>query len=79
MDISQINNLFNDAGIILFFYKAFAIIFSLIYFLYAIIVRKQTSIMNNTVKENSGSIILFISSVQLLLSIILIALSIFLI
>lgn len=65
--------------IISWFFKAFAILFSIIYLLYAVIVHRQTNVMNKTVTRKSGPILSLISFMQIIFGLILLALSIVLI
>ncbi len=70
----------SDSNEILFlFMKAFAVLFSFLYLVYAVIITRQTQIMNKTFHTKSSGILLFISFVQVIFAIILIFVSITLI
>ncbi|MCA9371584.1 hypothetical protein KC726_01675 [Candidatus Woesebacteria bacterium] len=60
-----------------FFIRAFAIIFSLMYFLYAIVITKQTQSFIKTITTTRRNILLFISFSQIILGLILVASAIF--
>ena len=61
------------------FLKAFAVLFSVSYLVYAVIITRQTQIMNKTLTTKSSGILLFISFLQIIFAIILIFVSITLI
>ncbi|QQG44496.1 MAG: hypothetical protein HYW86_01095 [Candidatus Roizmanbacteria bacterium] len=77
MDSNFLNNIFTGTNMIVFFYKAFIIVFALMYFVYAIILKKQINIMNTTLRTNAYGFISLVSSLQILISILLIILAIF--
>ncbi len=70
MEISQLS------GIV---FKISAIILSLIYFLYALVVSKQVNIMIKTLEDNFNFLVIFISKLEMALAFILLIFSIFLI
>lgn len=51
--------------------KAFAVLFSLIFLIYAIVILRQTRVMTRSISEEGGmeGIIVFVSRVQVLVSI----------
>lgn len=58
----------SDSTLITFFFWAFAIVFSLCYLFFSIIVTRQTSILNRSLKSHSASRIFSISSLLIPLS-----------
>jgi hypothetical protein len=77
-DINQLLTVINSREIVTFLFKAFALVLSVIYLLYAIVVSKQTEIMNRTLESKSNYILFFVASLQITLAFILIILAIFL-
>lgn len=77
----QLQNLSFLSGqtIIAITFKAFAIVFSLLYLLYAIIIAKQTEVMNRTLEVKNNHIFFLISTTQIFAGIVLIILAIFLV
>jgi hypothetical protein len=59
------------------FFKMFTISFSVLYFFYALIITRQSQVLNKTVEFKEGGFIVFISSIQMIFGLILIYLSIF--
>lgn len=72
-------SILNGQTIIMIAFKAFAIVFSLFYLLYAVVVAKQTQVMNKTLEIKNNHIFFIISSAQIITGFILIVLAIFLI
>lgn len=72
-------NFLSGQTIIAIAFKAFAIVFSLLYLLYAIIIAKQSEVMNKTLEVKNNHIFSLISSVQIFAGLILIILAIFLV
>ena len=72
-------NLFtiSDAEFITFFFKAFAVVFSILFVVYAIIMTRQTKVLTTTLETQSNSFIVLISNVQLVVSIFILLLAIF--
>ena len=66
-------SMFDDKTIIIFLFKAFAIAFAFIYLLYSIVLKKQTSVMNNTVKDKLADFIATVSFIQIGLAVMLIS------
>lgn len=60
-------------------FKAFAIVFSLLYLVYAIVIAKQTQVMNKTLEVKNNQIFFIISSAQITIGLILIILAIVLV
>jgi hypothetical protein len=54
-----------DNLIITLFFWAFAALFSLFYLLFAVIIARQTNILNKSVSSKSAPLIYFISSMQI--------------
>lgn len=69
MEISQLSD---------FIFKISAIILSLIYFVYAMVVSKQVKIMTKTLEDNFNFLVFFISKLEIALAFILLIFSIFL-
>ncbi|OGK12915.1 hypothetical protein A3A93_01765 [Candidatus Roizmanbacteria bacterium RIFCSPLOWO2_01_FULL_38_12] len=61
--------------ILMLFFKAFAVLFSLMYLLYAIVLTRQTQIMNRTVTTQSAPVLLAFSAVQIIFALFLIFVS----
>ena len=79
IDFNQLLSLLNQHDIIAFFFKTFSIFFSLFYLLYAIIISKQTQVMNQALESDNNAIFFTIASIQITAGLILIILAIFLI
>jgi len=79
--MENILNLFTSDSntILVLFFKAFAVLFSLMYLLYAILLTRQTQIMNRTITTRSAGILLALSAVQIVFAVILIFVSVVLI
>ena len=77
--INFFQNLFTitDAEFITFFFKAFAIVFSILFVVYTIIMSRQTKVLTTTLETQSNSFIVLISNVQLVVSIFILLLAIF--
>lgn len=54
------------------FFKAFAVLFSVLYLVYALVITRQTQIMNNTFTTNSKNILVFVAFLQILFALFLI-------
>ena len=76
IDITPILEGISGLDIISWFLKAFAILLSFMFLLYAFIVYRQTEVMNKTITRKSGPLLLFISFIQIALAVLLIFLSI---
>ena len=66
----------SDVTLIQFFFKIFAVTFSALMVVYALVLVRQTTILNNTLRTGNGGIINTISWIQLLLGVLLLILSI---
>lgn len=75
MNIADLLDSFTDLNILNFFFKAFAVVFSLMYVLYSVVILKQTQIMIKTIESDSSSFILLISIVQLFVALLLLLFS----
>lgn len=83
--MNEINSPFSISGpaIIVLFFKAFAIVFSLMYFVYSIVVYRQIKTMSQTIQiTDTGvikreSFIVIITNFQILISLLLFIFSIF--
>lgn len=69
----------NISGVVLLglFFKAFAIAFSAIYLLYAIVLTKQTEELNKTLIVQRSAVLFFISFSQIISACLLLGLAIF--
>lgn len=76
-DISQIA--ISDTDIIFFFFKAFAVVFAFLFFIYAVILARQTDVLKDTLSTSNNAIIVLISQVQLLVSVFILLYALFLI
>lgn len=79
--IEFMNNLgqLTDKDFIFFFLKSFSVVFALFFVIYSIILVRQTTILNETLTTRRTGFFIFISQVQLLLSIFVLLLALFLI
>lgn len=75
MSLEWITVQFTGQNIINFFFKAFAILFSIIFLFYAVVIYKQTQVMVKTINTTNNSLILTISLLQIIFGLILLALS----
>lgn len=78
-DIGGIVTSITGNDILGWFFKAFAVLLSFMYLLYAFIVYRQTQVMNKTITRRSGPMLLFISFLQIVFGALLVILSITLI
>jgi len=60
-----------------YFLKAFAIVISILFFLYAIVLERQTATMIGTVRFKGSSVLLLVGRVQVIISIALFLLGLF--
>ena len=73
--MDEILNIFTDANSTLFiayFIKAFAILFSILFLLYAIVITRQTSEMNQTFTTKNASVLYAAAFAHILLALLLI-------
>ncbi|MFW5703606.1 MAG: DUF5657 family protein [Patescibacteria group bacterium] len=66
----------SDVTLIQFFFKIFAVTFGALMVVYALVLVRQTSILNNTLRTGNGGFINMISWIQLILGVLLLVLSI---
>lgn len=60
--------LVSDASLLSFFFKAFAIVLSMIYVLYCVMMVRQTSNMNKTLETSIGPFLTFVAYLQLIIA-----------
>ncbi len=77
MDINQIVENLRNLDIVYLFFKAFAVLLSFLYLIYAIVILKQVQTMNATVRGSISSLISIVSFVQLIVGLLLVILAIF--
>jgi hypothetical protein len=79
--IDFLNNLgaLSDRDFIFLFTKSFAVVFSLFFVIYSIVLVRQTTTLNETLTTRRTGFFIMISQVQLLLSIFVLLLALFLI
>lgn len=78
MDINQLLAIINSKNLIEIIFKAMAIFISFFYLLYAIVLFKQTQVMNKTLQTKGEKLILTISFFHIIFGIFLLFLSLFL-
>lgn len=76
MDIGGLFQSLTSIGIVNAFFKVFAIVFSFFYLVYALVLVRQTRVLNKALEVSSGGVIFAISFFHILLGILLILLSI---
>ncbi|MBP9690583.1 hypothetical protein KBD81_00730 [Candidatus Woesebacteria bacterium] len=82
MSSDQIANIFIDPtgqGFFYLFFKAFAVLFAVSYLVYAIVITRQTDLMNKTFTTKNSGLLFAVSFFQIVFGLILIAVSVFLI
>jgi hypothetical protein len=79
MDFTQLFNSFSNKDLISLAFKAFFFIFSILYLLYAIVIKKQTEVLNKALESQNNQILFIIASLQITAGLILVILAIFLI
>ena len=80
--MDEILNIFTDANSTVFialFVKAFAILFSILFLLYAIVITRQTQEMNQTFTTRNASVLFAVAILHIVFALILIAASFLLI
>jgi len=65
----------NNQSLLSFFIKAFALVFSIIFLLFTVVVYKQTQTMNKTLSTSVGGVIVSISFLQMLIALIIVLLA----
>ncbi len=78
MELQSIQ-LLSATQVITITFKSFAIIFSVFYLFYALVIRKQTQVMNRTLQVENNGIFSIVSSLQITAALILILLAILLV
>ena len=79
MDLNQLSGLFSGQNIFDLFFKVFAVVFSFLYSVYAIVIFKQTQVMIKTLESEGNALILPISLLQIIIGVILVLVSLFLV
>ncbi len=79
MDLRQIFEIFSQQNIFSITFKVLAIFFSFFYLLYAIVIAKQTQVMNKTLEIKRKEVFVLISTAQIAGAIFILILAIFLI
>ncbi len=77
MDIVELAKTFTGGDIVYFFIKAFSLVFSIMYFFYALVMLKQTQVMNKALSTERKNVFSLFSLIQLLLAVFVILLAIF--
>ena len=77
MNFNDLISNFQDIDIIYLFFKAFAVLLAFLYLIYALVILKQTQVMNRSLNENGNGFITLVSFVQLIVGLILVILAIF--
>lgn len=78
MDLNQFISLISGQNIFSFFFKAFAVVFALLYIIYALVIFKQTQVMTKTLETEGNTFILLISLIQIGVGIVLLFFSLLL-
>lgn len=79
MDFSQLSNIFTNKDLFAFVFKILAIILSVFYLFYAIVVLKQTQVMNKALEVQGNKIFFIVAGLQIIVALVIIFLAIFLI
>ncbi|OGK23649.1 hypothetical protein A3A46_02170 [Candidatus Roizmanbacteria bacterium RIFCSPLOWO2_01_FULL_37_13] len=69
MDFNQFIISISGQDIFSFFFKTFAVVFSLLYIIYALVIFKQTQVMTRTLETEATTLILLISLIQIVVGI----------
>lgn len=69
IDFSQIFGFFSNEGIVNFFFKAFGIIFSIMFVIYSLVIFRQTQVMLKTVSGDNYKWFLLISGIQIIIAV----------
>jgi hypothetical protein len=80
IDLSGLSGIFaiTDRQVIYYFFKAFSVVFALIFVLFVVILRRQSIELTETVSTESNAVIRLFSMLQLILSILLFLFAVFL-
>ena len=65
MNFDQFINQFLGANTFSLFFKVFAVVFSLLYLIYAIVIYKQTQVMTKSLESQKTGLILTVSLIQI--------------
>jgi hypothetical protein len=76
MDFNQLSSFLSGQQIINLFFKTAAIVFSVMYLFYAIIIVRQTQVMNRTIVRHANSFTSLISTIQVFFALIALGLAI---
>ncbi|MDO8497441.1 MAG: hypothetical protein Q7S61_02750 [bacterium] len=76
MNIDQLLQFFATGNLFAFFFKSFAILFAFLYLVYAIIVAKQTQILDKTLDAGANGFLFVVSFTQILFGLLLIVLAV---
>jgi|GEM_PF-3194641 len=79
MELNQLFNLFNSEEIVRWCFKIIAILLSVFYLLYALVVKKQVAIMDKALTDRFNQFIFLVCSFQITAALILLIFSIFLV
>jgi len=79
MELSQFFNVFNSAEMVRWCFKIIAIVISVFYLLYALVVKKQVAIMDKALTDRFNQFIFLVCSFQITAALILLIFSIFLV
>ena len=71
MDISNFFTTIGDIGIKNIFFILFTILFAVFYFFYALVISKQVKVMDKALQDKYNWLVLFITSFQVTVSLIL--------
>ncbi len=71
MDISKFFSTIGEIGIKNIFFMLFTILFAIFYFFYALVISKQVKVMDKALQDKYNWLILFITSFQVTVSLIL--------
>lgn len=77
MDINQLLTILTGDSLLKLFVKSFAILFSFLFVIYSIVLLRQTKQMVHTLQVRKSYIFVLISTIQLLASLVLLLLAIF--
>lgn len=79
MDITQFLGSLSGTQLVTLFFKAFAVVFSAMFLIYAIVLTRQIRELNNALTDTAGNVIVFITSLEIIFALVLIVLAILLI
>jgi len=77
MGIDELAKTFTGGDIVYFFVKAFSLVFSIMYFFYALVMVRQIQVMNKALSTERKNLFSLISIIQLLLAVFIILLAVF--